>query len=110
VSCHFKSKYFDQGFALGKQLNYDETYYLTGRITMPSAFVLINVESGSEDSVLKQIRSIANIIESYVSYGVYDLVIKVKSDSMNELKEIVTYKIRAISNVRSTLTLMIIEE
>ena len=77
---------------------------------MPSAFVLMNVESGSEDSVLKQIRSIADVIESYVSYGVYDLIVKVKSDSMNELKEIVTYKIRSISKVRSTLTLMMMEE
>ena len=77
---------------------------------MPSAFVLINVESGSEDSVLKQIKTIDDVKEAYVSYGVYDLVVKVKSDSMNALKEIVIHKIRSISNVGSTLTLMMVEE
>ena len=77
---------------------------------MPTAFVLMNVESGSEDNVLKQIKSVADVKEAYVSYGVYDLIIKVKSDTMNELKEIATYKIRSISNVRKTLTLMMVDE
>jgi DNA-binding Lrp family transcriptional regulator len=80
------------------------------RIEMPTAFVLMNVESGSEDNVLKQIKSVADVKEAYVSYGVYDLIIKVKSDTINELKEIATYKIRSISNVRKTLTLMMVDE
>ena len=48
--------------------------------------------------------------ESYVSYGVYDLIIKVKADTMEELKEAVTNKIRKINQVRSTLTLIMMEE
>ncbi len=41
---------------------------------MPSAFVLINAEIGSEDEVLKQLKSLPNVKESYVVYGVYDIV------------------------------------
>jgi DNA-binding Lrp family transcriptional regulator len=77
---------------------------------MPRAYVLFNVESGSEDSVLKQLKSLGNIEESYISYGVYDLVIRIKADTMEELKELVTYKIRTIKQVRSTLTLIQMEE
>jgi DNA-binding Lrp family transcriptional regulator len=77
---------------------------------MPSAFVLINTESGSEDYVLKQIRAIGDVKEAYVSYGVYDLVVKVRANTMDELKEIVSYKIRSLDKVRSTLTLMMVEE
>ncbi len=77
---------------------------------MPRAFVLINVEAGAEDSVLKQVRKIGTVEESYVSYGVYDLVVKVKANSMEELKDIVSHKIRAISEVRSSLTLILTEE
>ncbi len=77
---------------------------------MPRAFVLINVEAGAEDSVLKQVRKIGTVEESYVSYGVYDLVLKVKANSMDELKDIVSHKIRAISEVRSSLTLILTEE
>jgi DNA-binding Lrp family transcriptional regulator len=76
---------------------------------MPRAFVLINVDSGSEDVVLKQLREIGFVEEAYVSYGVYDLIIKVKAEKMEDLKEIVTYKIRTINNVRSTLTLILVE-
>ncbi len=77
---------------------------------MPRAYVLFNVESGSEDSVLKQIKSLSNVEESYISYGVYDLVIRIKADTMEELKNMVTHKIRTIKQVRSTLTLIQMEE
>jgi len=77
---------------------------------MPRAYVLFNVESGSEDAVLKQLRSLNNVEEAYVSYGVYDLVIRIKADTMEELKDSVTHKIRTIKQVRSTLTLILMEE
>jgi DNA-binding Lrp family transcriptional regulator len=77
---------------------------------MPRAYVLLNVESGSEDIVLKTIRSIGMVEEAFVSYGVYDLIIRVKADTMEELKDSVTHKIRMIPQVRSTLTLIMIEE
>ena len=76
---------------------------------MPSALVLINVESGSEDEVLKELMKIEGVEESYFSYGVYDLIAKIKANTMENLKEMVTRKIRALSQVRSTLTLIIIE-
>ena len=77
---------------------------------MPRAYVLFNVESGSEDAVLKQLRNLNNVEEAYVSYGVYDLVIRIKANTMEELKDAVTHKIRTIKQVRSTLTLIMMEE
>jgi len=77
---------------------------------MPRAYVLFNVESGSEDAVLKQLKNIKNVEEAYVSYGVYDLVVRIRADTMEELKESVTHKIRTIKQVRSTLTLIMMEE
>ena len=77
---------------------------------MPRAFVLINVESGSEDEVLKELKGIEGIEEAYFSYGVYDIITKIKADTMDKLKEMVTRRIRALSKVRSTLTLIMMEE
>ncbi len=77
---------------------------------MPRAFVLLNVATGSEDEVLKQLKNIETVEESYVSYGVYDLIIKVKADTMENLKNTVTQKIRSINQVRSTLTLIMVED
>ncbi|HUO43136.1 MAG TPA: Lrp/AsnC ligand binding domain-containing protein [Methylomirabilota bacterium] len=76
---------------------------------MPLAFVLINAEIGSEDEVVGELRKIANVKESYVVYGVYDIVAKVEADSMDKLKEIVTWKIRRLEKVRSTLTMIVVE-
>ena len=77
---------------------------------MPRAFVLFNVGAGSEDQVLKDAKAIGVVQEAYVSYGVYDLVLKVKADTMELLKELVTHRLRTIKNVRSTLTLILTEE
>ena len=76
---------------------------------MPSAYILINVESGSEENVLKQIKGQNFVEEAYISYGVYDLIVKVKADSMDELKRTVSLKMRNINQVRSTLTLILVE-
>ncbi len=76
---------------------------------MPVAFVLINAEIGSEDEVVTELRKIGNVKESYVVYGVYDIVAKVSADSMDKLKEIVTWKIRRLDKVRSTLTMIVVE-
>jgi DNA-binding Lrp family transcriptional regulator len=76
---------------------------------MPLAVVLINAEIGSEDEVVAELRKIGNVKESYVVYGVYDIVAKVEADSMDKLKEIVTWKIRRLDKVRSTLTMIVVE-
>ena len=77
---------------------------------MPRAYVLFSVGSGSEETVTKEIRAIAGVQEAYVSYGVYDLIVKIKTDSMEQLKELVSHRLRLIANVRSTLTLILYDE
>jgi DNA-binding Lrp family transcriptional regulator len=83
---------------------------MKNRVNMPRAFVLFNVESGSEDKVMQELRKIEGIQESYISYGVYDLIARLKADTMEQLKDTVTHKVRTIKNVRSTLTLIMMEE
>ena len=76
---------------------------------MPLAVVLINAEIGSEDEVVNELRKIGNVKECNTVYGVYDIVAKVEADSMDKLKEIVTWKIRRLDKVRSTLTMIVVE-
>ena len=77
---------------------------------MPRAFVLINVESGSEDEVLRELKRTEGVEEAYFSYGVYDLITRIKADTMENLKDMVTRRIRTLNKVRSTLTLIMMEE
>ena len=73
---------------------------------MPEAFVLLNVESGFEDEVVKQLRNLEAVQEAYVSYGSFDLILRIKADTMEQLKSVVSREIRFNGNVLSTLTLI----
>ena len=77
---------------------------------MPIAFVLINTEIGSESDVLKVLKKVDGVVEAYSVYGVYDVIAKIKADSMDKLKEMVTWNIRRLDKVRSTLTMIVTEE
>jgi DNA-binding Lrp family transcriptional regulator len=77
---------------------------------MLTAWVLINTEVGSEADVLKDLKKIAEVQEVYAVYGVYDIIARVKADTMDKLKEIITWKIRRLNKIRSTLTMLPIEE
>ncbi len=73
------------------------------------AYVLINTEIGSESEVLEAIKKIKNVIEAHAVYGVYDLIAKIEAETMNKFKETVTWEIRRLNKVRSTLTMITIE-
>jgi DNA-binding Lrp family transcriptional regulator len=77
---------------------------------MPTAWVLINTQPGSEADVLKDLRKIAEVQEVYAVYGVYDIIAMVKAGTMDRLKEVVTWKVRRVNRIRSTLTMISIEE
>ena len=76
---------------------------------MPKAFVLINAELGSEDSLIKELKNIEDVTEVFVVYGVYDIVAKIEGDTMEKVKETITWKIRRLEQVRSTLTMIVVE-
>ena len=74
---------------------------------MPTAFVLVNTEVGSESEVLTALRKVDGVQEAYTVYGVYDLVAKIGAESIDKLNEIVTWHIRRLDKVRSTLTMIV---
>ena len=55
----------------------------------------------AEENVEHEVRGV---------YGVYDIVLKISSDNAEKLRAIITNRIRKISKVQSTLTMMVIEE
>ena len=83
---------------------------------MPTTYILLNSDLGSDVEIIKQIKEILDKKGKSVQYevqgvyGVYDIVVKITSDSMDHLRNIITNKIRKIDKVYSTLTMMVIEE
>lgn len=76
----------------------------------PTAFLLISTEMGWEREVLEALKKIDAVKEAYIVYGVYDLIAKVKADTTDKLKEIVTWQVRRLSKVRSTTTMIVTEK
>ncbi|MGD0330264.1 MAG: Lrp/AsnC ligand binding domain-containing protein [Nitrososphaeria archaeon] len=77
---------------------------------MPLAFVLINADLGTEEDLIKELRKIEEVKEVYVVYGVYDIIAKIQADTMDKVKDTITWKIRRLEKVRSTLTMIVVEE
>jgi len=76
---------------------------------MPVAFVLINAELDSEKYIIEQLNKLECVTNVDSVYGVYDLVIKIEANTMEEVKNIISYNVRRINHVRSTLTMIVIE-
>ena len=76
---------------------------------MAEAYILINCEIGSEEDVIAALKSVDGIKEVHGTFGAYDILAKVESPTVEALRESITWKIRKIDQIRSTLTLMGIE-
>ena len=81
---------------------------------MPTAYVLLNSDLGSDESIIDEVKKI--LVEEDVAYeiqgvyGVFDIVLKLTSNDAEKLRGIITNKVRKISKIQSTLTMMVIEE
>ena len=82
---------------------------------MPTSYILINSDLGTDESIISKLKDILadekNVqYEIQGVYGVYDIVLKLTSDDIDTLRSTITNKIRKITSVQSTLTMMVIEE
>jgi DNA-binding Lrp family transcriptional regulator len=76
---------------------------------MPKALVLMNAELGHETTLVSELKKTPNVTEVYAVYGVYDVIVKVEAESMEKLREAIATKLRRISGIKSTLTMIIVE-
>lgn len=75
---------------------------------MSIAYVMINSGAGCTAEIMEVLKKIPGVQEVYQLYGIYDIIIKIEAESMEELKEIVSLRVRGLENIRSTLTLICI--
>jgi DNA-binding Lrp family transcriptional regulator len=70
------------------------------------AYVLAKVESGKDEEVLKEVRKIPGVHHAVPTYGVYDLHVEASFETMDDLDRFIFDKIRRISGVKETVTLI----
>ncbi len=76
---------------------------------MAVAIVLINTDIGKETEVFERLKKVPNVREAYITYGTFDIVVKIEANNLNELNNIITREIRNMPGIRSTLTLIGVE-
>ncbi len=76
---------------------------------MTIAYVLINSDLGYEEQIIEELKHISDVKEVHGTFGAYDILAKVESANVENLRDTVSWKIRKLDRVRSTLTLMVIE-
>lgn len=74
------------------------------------AIVLIQTEIGAESTVMEKLYEIPEVKEIYIVYGIYDVIAKIESDSLEKIREVITSKIRKLQEIRTTSTMVIVEE
>lgn len=73
---------------------------------MVTAYVLINCDLGSEEDVIDALKNVEDVKEIHGTFGAYDIIAKVDNNKLDTLRETITWRIRKIDRIRSTLTLM----
>jgi len=76
---------------------------------MAVAYVLMNCDLGAEDDVIGGLKQIEQVREVHGTFGAYDIIAKVEAESTDKLREAITWKIRKMAKIRSTLTLTVVE-
>jgi DNA-binding Lrp family transcriptional regulator len=76
---------------------------------MPTAYVLINYDMGTEEKFIDKLKKVPGIIEVSEVNGVYDIVVKIASQTLDGLKDTITRYIKTIDTIGSTMTLIVIE-
>ena len=77
---------------------------------MEIAYVLINCDLGSEDAVIEDLKHIDSVKDVHGTFGAYDIIAKVENHKRDKIKDTITWNIRKLEHVRSTLSLMTIPE
>ena len=73
---------------------------------METAYVLVNCDLGSEEDIIEDLKHMDSVSEVHGTFGAYEIIAKIETSERDKLKEIITWNIRKLEHVRSTLTLI----
>ena len=75
---------------------------------MHKGFVLLNCDLGAEEFIVEELRKISQVSQAYTTFGAYDVIAEINTDSQENFDETVSFKIRRLTRVVSTMTLNVI--
>jgi DNA-binding Lrp family transcriptional regulator len=83
----------------------EQIWRLSAMVEVVKAYVLATVKRGTEHEAAQKIKKIKEITDILVTYGLYDLVVRIEAESLGQLDKIVT-DIRQMPEIKQTSTLV----
>jgi DNA-binding Lrp family transcriptional regulator len=74
-------------------------------VEVVKAYVLATVKRGTEHEAAQKLKKMKEITDILVTYGLYDLVVRIEAESLGQLDKIVT-DIRQMPEIKQTTTLV----
>lgn len=71
------------------------------------AYIMLNVKTGSEDEICQELVKYEEVKEVSTVYGQYDAIVKVNVKDMKQLDNFIMTKLRGITNILLTATMLI---
>ena len=81
-------------------------YYISAEESVTIAYVLIKSDLGSEKKVIEELKKLEQVKRVERTFGGYDMVVKMESEHIEKIRETITWNIKKLDKVRSTLTLV----
>ena len=67
--------------------------------------MLLNCDLGAEEFIVEELKKISQVSQAYVTFGAYDVIAEINTDTQDDFEETVSLKIRRLTRVVSTMTL-----
>ena len=75
---------------------------------MHKGFVLLDCDLGAEEFIVEELKQIPQVSHAYITFGAYDIIAEINADKREDFDETVSFKIRRLTRVISTMTLNVI--
>jgi DNA-binding Lrp family transcriptional regulator len=73
---------------------------------MTDAYVMLNCELGAEVAVIEQLKELEQVVDVFETIGTHDMMVKLQAENFEKIREIVSWNIQKLKNVRATSTLI----
>ena len=73
---------------------------------MTDAYVMLNCDLGAEAEIIEKLKELEPVTDVFETIGTHDMLIKLKADNFEQIRDIVSRDIQKLPKVRSTSTLI----
>ena len=73
---------------------------------MTDAYVMVNCELGAEAEIIEQLKGLEQVVDVFETIGTHDMLVRLEAENFEKVRELVSWNIQKIKNVRSTATLI----